>query len=364
MPDAIWIDRSDELPALARFLEEQEWIGVDTEFLRERTFFPKLCLLQLSSGSTIWCVDTLRVGPLEPLMKALTAAGTRKLLHAARQDLEAVYLTSKGILSPVFDTQIAAGCVGLKPQIGYAELVKTLLDVTLPKGQTRTDWSKRPLTAEQLEYAADDVRYLSAVADALGEKLDRLNRMHWVIEDCRALEHRDLYEPDLTKSWQRIRGIAQLAPAIRARAKVIAIWRERLARDRDLPRAWILDDAALFAIAHSGPETAAALESVKPLNERFATSLLADLAAVAQAEPEDLTPARDARPTPEQKALIESLNKVVDARAQELQVSAEVLAPRGEIKSIALGNRDSPAFQGWRAEEIGQRLLQALTAAA
>ena len=191
-----------------------------------------------------------------------------------------------------------------------------------------------------------------------------MNRMHWVVEDCRALEHRDLYEPDLTKSWQRIRGIAQLAPAIRARAKVIAIWRERLARDRDLPRAWILDDAALFAIAHSGPETAAALESVKPLNERFATSLLADLAAVAQAEPEDLTPARDARPTPEQKALIESLNKVVDARAQELQVSAEVLAPRGEIKSIALGNRDSPAFQGWRAEEIGQRLLQALTAAA
>jgi ribonuclease D len=250
--------------------------------------------------------------------------------------------------------------VGLKPQVGYAELVKTLLDVTLPKGQTRTDWSKRPLTPEQLEYAADDVRYLSAVADALGERLARLNRMHWVIEDCRALEHRDLYEPDLTKSWQRIRGIAQLAPQIRARAKAIAIWRERVARDRDLPRAWILDDAALFAIAHAGPETAAALESVKPLNERFATGLLQDLAAVAQSETQDTEPARDSRPSPEQKALIESLNKVVDARAKELQVSAEVLAPRGEIKSIALGDRDSPALKGWRAEEIGQRLLQAL----
>jgi ribonuclease D len=363
MPDAIWIDRSDELPALARLLEEQEWIGVDTEFLRERTFFPKLCLLQLSAGSTIWCVDTLRVGPLEPLMKALTAVGTRKLLHAARQDLEAVYLTSKGILSPVFDTQIAAGCVGLKPQVGYAELVKTLLDVSLPKGQTRTDWSKRPLTPEQLEYAADDVRYLSAVAVALGEKLDKLKRAHWVIEDCLALEHRDLYEPDLSKSWQRIRGIAQLEPAIRARAKAIAIWRERLARDRDLPRSWILDDAALFAIAHAGPQTPAALESVKPLNERFAASLLQDLALVAQSDPADLEPARESRPTPEQKALIEALNKVVDARAQELQVSAEVLAPRGEIKSIALGNRDSPALQGWRADEIGQRLLQGLKAA-
>lgn len=360
MPDPIWIDRSDELPALARLLEQQEWIGVDTEFLRERTFFPKLCLLQLCANGTIWCIDTLRVGPLEPLMKALTAGTTRKLLHAARQDLEAVYLTTKGILSPVFDTQVAAGCAGLKPQVGYAELVKTLLDVTLAKGQTRTDWSKRPLSAEQLEYAADDVRYLGAVADALSEKLTHLNRLHWVIEDCRELEQRELYEPDLGKSWQRIRGIAQLAPPVRARAKAIAIWRERLARDRDLPRAWILDDASLFAIAHAGPDTPAALESVKSLNERFASTLLQELKAVAEAEPQDLEPARDARLTAEQKALIEVLNKAVDQRAKELQISAEVLAPRGEIKSIALGNRDAPALKGWRSGEIGERLLQAL----
>src|ERR1700728_4437618 len=155
MPDAIWIDRSDELPKLARELELQDSIGVDTEFLRERTFFPKLCLLQLSAGGRIWCIDTLRVGPLEPLMPALTAAKTQKLIHAARQDLEAIYLCAQKIVSPVFDTQIAAVCIGLKPQIGYAELVKTLLDVVVPKGQTRTDWSKRPLTQEQLEYAAD-----------------------------------------------------------------------------------------------------------------------------------------------------------------------------------------------------------------
>jgi ribonuclease D len=360
MPDANWIDRSDQLPALARHLESQEWIGVDTEFLRERTFFPKLCLLQLCAGEEIWCVDTLRVGSLEPLMAALTADTTRKLLHAARQDLEAVYLTSKGILSPVFDTQIAAACIGLKPQIGYAELVKTLLDVVLPKGQTRTDWSKRPLTPEQLQYAADDVRYLADVALALSDKLTQLNRMPWVIEDCRALAHPDLYEPDLSKSWQRLRGIAQLPPPSRARAKAIAIWRERVARDRDLPRAWILDDAALFAIAHAAPETAAALDAVKPLNERFAASLLEALRAAAQVEPTDLEPAQDLRPTAEQKALIERLNKVVDGRAKELQISAEVLAPRGEIKAIALGARDSLAFQGWRAGQIGDALREAL----
>src|SRR6201996_9453757 len=121
MPDAIWIDRSEELLGLAQELESQEWIGVDTEFLRERTFFPKLCLLQLSAGGRIWGVDTLRVGSLEPLMAALTQSKTRKLIHAARQDLEAIYLCTKKILSPVFDTQIAAACIGLKPQIGYAE---------------------------------------------------------------------------------------------------------------------------------------------------------------------------------------------------------------------------------------------------
>jgi ribonuclease D len=360
MPDAIWIDRSDELPQLARELELQESIGVDTEFLRERTFFPKLCLLQLNAGGRIWCIDTLRVGPLEPLMPALTAAKTQKLIHAARQDLEAIYLCTQKIVTPVFDTQIAAACIGLKPQIGYAELVKTLLDVVVPKGQTRTDWSKRPLTREQLEYAADDVLYLSEVAALLSERLRSLGRMHWSDEDCAALENRELYEPDTAKSWQRLRGIAQLEPKSRARAKAIAVWRERLARERDLPRAWILADAAIFSIAHAAPADTHGLEAVQPLNERFAAGVLEALREAAAAPLEDTEPSQDTRPTPEQKALIERLNKLVDGRAAELQISAEVLAPRGELKALALGKRDLPALAGWRREEVGTRLLNAL----
>src|SRR5271156_4160447 len=211
MPDAIWIDQADELPALAQTLESQAWIGVDTEFLRERTFFPKLCLLQLAAGGRIWSEGTLRIGSLDPLMAALTAPAARKMIHAARQDLEAVYLSSKRIVAPVFDTQIPAGCIGLKPQIGYADLVKTLLDVTVPKGQTRTDWSKRPLTREQLEYAADDVLYLGDIAGRLETRLRELGREHWVQEDCRALEDRELYEPDPAQAWMRLRGLGQLA---------------------------------------------------------------------------------------------------------------------------------------------------------
>ena len=360
MPDAIWIDRSDDLPPLARELESQQSIGVDTEFLRERTFFPKLCLLQLSAGSRIWCIDTLRVGSLEPLMASLTAVATRKLLHAARQDLEAVYLTAKKVLTPVFDTQIAAACIGLKPQIGYAELVKTLLDVVIPKGQTRTDWSKRPLTREQLEYAADDVLYLGDIAARLAERLQRLGREHWASEDCAALESRDLYEPDTSKSWQRLRGIAQLDPEARSRAKAVAVWRERMARERDLPRAWILPDAAIFSIAHAAPADDAALQSVQPLNERFTAGILEALQAASAAPLDESEPLQDSRPTPEQKALMEKLNRVVDARAAELQISAEVLAPRGELKALAMGRRESSALGGWRLAEIGTSLLDAL----
>jgi ribonuclease D len=269
--------------------------------------------------------------------------------------LEAVYLSAKRVMTPVFDTQIAAGCIGLKPQIGYAELVKTLLDVTVPKGQTRTDWSKRPLTREQLEYAADDVLYLGDVASHLLLRLRELGREHWVSEDCLALEDKRLYEPDPAQAWGRLRGLAQLAPPSRARAKAIAVWREKLARTRDLPRAWILTDAAIFSVAQG---------AVPPLNDSLAANLQGALEEAAN-DATDQEPIQDARPTPEQKAVIERLGKIVDARAAELKVSAEILAPRGELKALALGAsvrtlRESHALTGWRREEIGTRLLDAI----
>jgi ribonuclease D len=364
MPDAIWVDKNEEFPALARTLQSQALIGVDTEFLRERTFFPKLCLLQLAAGGDIWCIDTLRGGSLEQLVPALTAATTRKVIHAARQDLEAFYLATKRVISPVFDTQIAAGCVGMKPQVGYAELVKTLLDVTIPKGQTRTDWSKRPLTREQLEYAADDVLYLGEIAERLAARLKELGREHWAAEDCAALEDPLLYEPDPATAWERLRGIHQLDPKPRARAKGLAIWREKLARERDLPRAWIISDAALFAVAHANPASRASLGSLHDVppnfNEGFAVGLLKTLQETDSQPLTDLNPSQEARPTPEQKAVIDRLAKIVDARAAELQISAEVLAPRGELKALSLGKRDSHAMAGWRRQEIGDRLLEAL----
>jgi ribonuclease D len=364
MTDAIWIGRGEPLAPLAHTLAAHASIGLDTEFLRERTFFPKLCLLQLSGSDQVWCVDALRTEGLEALVSPLTAAAPRKVIHAARQDLEAFYLTVGRVITPVFDTQIAAGCIGLKPQIGYAELVKTLLGVTLAKGQTRTDWSKRPLSAEQLTYAADDVRYLNEVAERLAERLRALGRERWMLEDCMTLEDPKLYEPDLERAWRRLRNLNQLPPPARPRARALAVWRERTARERDLPRGWILDDSGLFKAAVANPDTRAALSAAlspaRPLNDGLADGVLEALRGAPAHETADEKPLRDPRPTPEQRALADRLAGVVDARAGDLGVSAEILAPRGELKALAMGERDVPSLEGWRRAEIGERLLEAL----
>lgn len=368
MPDVIWIERDEELEGLSLALEQSDSIGLDTEFMREKTFFPGLCLLQLCAGADIWCVDTLRCRSLEPLVPALTSASSRKVIHSARQDLEAFYLNVKGaaarVISPVFDTQIAAGCIGLKPQIGYADLVKTLLDVSLPKGQTRTDWSRRPLTAAQLEYAADDVKYLNEVAQRLTDRLRALGREEWVIEDCRALEDPLLYEPDPADAWKRLRALRKLPSAMRARAKVLAVWREKTARLRNLPRGWILSDEALFQAAQSLPPSAAALaatlSSRRPMSETLAESLFDELRESADRDDADGAPAEDLRPTPEQKALGSRLAAVVDAHAAELGISPEILATRAELKALATGDREVAALSGWRRAEIGEKLLEAI----
>ncbi len=361
MPDAIWIDRNDQLPALAAALGAEGQIGVDTEFLRERTFFPQLCLVQIAAGGRIWCVDALRSGDLRALAPVLVAATARKVIHAARQDLEAIHLHSRCLVTPVFDTQIAAGCVGLKPQIGYADLAQELLGVSIAKGQTRTDWSRRPLSAAQLHYAAEDVEYLGEMAARLTRRLAELGREAWVLEDCRALSDPSQFEPDPARAWERMRGLAQLQPHPRSRARALANWREREARERDLPRSWILSDTAIFDLAQVNPPDSGALRRLRSLPEdlpeALASALLAALQEASRQEPHDMEPGRDARPTAEQKSLLEKLADCVQRRAAALGISAEILAPRGELKALALGERDTACLRGWRREVIGAELL-------
>jgi ribonuclease D len=364
MPDAIWIDRESDLADLAGELGGHDAIRVDTEFLRESTFFPQLCVVQLGAGEHIWCIDALACRNLAPLLPALTSALQPKIIHAARQDLEAIHLHSGAIVGPVFDTQIAAGCVGMKPQIGYAELAQVLLGVTVPKGQTRTDWSRRPLSAAQLTYAAEDVLYLGTIAARLGARLAELGRTAWALEDCAALSDPTAFTADPARAWERLRGLAQLDPVPRQRARELCLWREREARSRDLPRSWIMTDAALLEAAQANPATATALRRLLALPEDFPAALadgaIAALQDGSRQAPQDQEPARDARLTPEQKSLVEKLARIVDARAAALAFNAEILAPRGELKALATGSRATPCLEGWRRDVIGTELLAAL----
>ncbi len=369
MTDAIWIDRDEQLEEVAGALQRAPWIGIDTEFMREKTFFPKLCLLQISAPAQIWCIDTLAITDLAPLTQSLVGAGASKILHAARQDLEAIYLVTRQIVAPVLDTQIAAACVGMKAQLGYADLAKILLEVSIGKSQTRTDWSRRPLSAAQLSYAADDVLHLHDIAVRLQSRLQELGRTHWAEEDCAQLSNPRLYDPDPERAWTRLKGISQLAPKAGGIARALAAWREHLAREKDLPRSWILSDSAIFNLAHADPRSTPQVHAAASETAGWSEPVLASLldaiktSESIQASPEAL--AQDMRPTPEQKALLNALAQIVDKRATDLGVSAEILATRGELKSMVMSSKspqelNTQALRGWRREQIGDLILRAI----
>jgi len=346
---------------LAQQLAAAPWIALDTEFLRERTYRPQLCLLQFAVPGLALCVDPLARIELEPLRPSLAGGQAPKILHAARQDLEVLWPVF-GPLAPLFDTQVAAGLTGLPAQIGYSELVRRLLGVELPKGQTRTDWSQRPLSAAQLAYAIDDVAHLAPLRERLLEQLDQLGRLSWLDEELAGLAREERLFIDPEKAHERLRWSAEL-DADRARLlQRLAAWRERRAMDKNRPRSWILDDAALRALALKAPRTAAQLATIAELApgfvERSGEAILREIAAAEL--PAQLAPlAARARPDPEEQAQVRRLAAIVQKRAGELGVAAEILATRRELEGIVRGARDAEVLGGWRRAAVGEELLAA-----
>ena len=255
------------LADLCRALEGSEWIALDTEFLRERTYYARLCLIQIGAPGIVACIDPLALEQLEPLHALLENPDLRKVLHAARQDLE-VFNDLRGVVSaPLFDTQIAAAYLGYDDQIGYAALVTAITGVTLDKTHTRTDWSARPLSAAQHRYAEDDVRYLMPVYEALHERLDAAGRLAWVTDDCARLSEPALYANDPAEAWRRLRGGAELPAANQQMLRALAAFRELTAQARNLPRGWVLRDEVLFELARLAPQKHAELASIRGLED-------------------------------------------------------------------------------------------------
>jgi ribonuclease D len=365
MRDATLVTTPEQLDTAVFRLQGARRLAIDTEFMRERTYFPQLCLVQVASDADCYLVDPLAGLDLGPLLAALADRAKPKVLHAARQDLEVLLNVGGLVPGPVFDTQVAAAMLGMPPQVGYAELVARQLGHSIDKGQTRTDWSRRPLSDAQLAYAADDVHHLLQLHTDLAVALQEKDRGHWHAEECAALEDPALYRTEPASAWRRLKGLGRLHPAEQAVARALAGWREQRAVASDKPRGWILSDEALYALATAAPATVEELEQVRalpPATVRKRGDELLELVRTARdsdghGEP---TPVPQ-RPTPEQMRRIGALQQRVRDVAAGLGISPEVLATRRDVEGMVLGSPEqSPLLGGWRREVIGLRLLELL----
>ena len=221
-----------------------EVLSIDTEFLRERTYFPQLCLIQVASERQAWCIDAIAVDDLSPFMQMCKSTAITKILHSARQDMEIFCMQSDDVPMPIFDTQIAATFSGRADQISYAALVEELFGVSLDKSQTRTNWVKRPLREEQITYALNDVVYLNQMREMLTNDLDAKGRRDWFEEDSLELGNVAMYVVEPENAWQKVKGAGNLSAEAFKRVMALAAWRERTAKHQNLPRSWVIKDAA------------------------------------------------------------------------------------------------------------------------
>ena len=343
--------------SLASFCEsnkDRSQLMLDTEFLRERTFFPVLCLIQIATDDAIVLIDPLAIKKMEPLWHLLTHATL--VFHAARQDIEVLSQASNRLPARILDTQIAAALCGFPAQIGYANLVQELLGVSLAKSHTRTDWSRRPLRTSELEYAADDVRYLGQITPVLQDRLENLGRTDWAWEDSNRQLRSELYAEETDQAWRRVKGMNRMREESHRRARVLASWRETVATERNLPRRWVIKDEELVAIASQNPttigEVSVYLQS-KKAQSRYGGPIIAALASAAT-DVSDWSPA--ARPDGEQRATAKRLGQIVQAAAESLEIDSEIIAPQRELKAAAAGDRNLRVFSGWRDKLVGDQL--------
>jgi ribonuclease D len=358
------VEDADALSDVLHSLRHQPVYALDTEFHRERTYYPRLALVQLAwddleKGKTqVAIVDPLRVD-VRPLGEVLAGPGT-VVIHAAAQDLEVLELATGSVPSVLFDTQIAAGFVGLGlPSL--SELHERQLGTAVPKGDRLTDWLRRPLTPEQLRYAAADVASLPSLHQRLAEQLERRGRLQWAVTECEIMRARvrALREPD--EAWSRIREVRQLRGRALAVAREVAAWRERRAAAVDLPTRHVLPDLAVAAISQRAPATEAELRKIRGLEERFlrggVTEALLDAVRRGLNNPVPTSqPAVRTEVPRELRAALNLLTGWVAQRARDLEIDASLLATRADLEDLLRKAPGARLAEGWRAELIGGQI--------
>ncbi len=347
-----------------RELASCSWIGIDTEFLRVRTYYPRLCLVQVSSPNGVIGIDPLKCETLEPLIHVLGDTAQTKVIHAARQDLEVLYHICGWAPQPVFDTQIAAALLGFGDQVSYASLVAKIAGKTLSKHETRTNWCSRPLTPGQLEYAYQDVSYLGELYQYLNAELERQGRLWWLEEECRPLGDPALYAVEPKNAYKRLRSGHSLDPQSQHLLKHLAVWRERTAQRKDLPRNWVVDDNQLVDIAAAKPQEWEQLMKIEGIPSQFVhrhgNAVLAVIGQSHRGDGEELVWGSPTRLSDREKRLADRLIEIIKAQAQAERVSSTLVASRKEVQRFVRQQHNHPLVTGWRFELVGRRLLEEL----
>ena len=360
----LFIDSQDNLLKLCSLIEASDVIAIDTEFLREKTYYAQLCLIQIATDDLIACVDPLSIPKLDPFLDLLYQPERLKVLHSARQDLEIFFDLTGELPKPIFDTQIAATLLGYGDQLGYANLVKAMMSISVDKEHARTDWSKRPLDDAQIHYAMNDVRYLIPIYHQQLKRLTEMGRELWLQTDFDYLSDKRLYSPEPEQLWKRVKGTRMLKRGQLVVLQQLSMWREQRAKEWNRPRKWVLPDDVLVDIARRCPASMEALEKIRGWNNYIKKSAIEILKLIEKANsvPESQWPVADrAKPlTVQQEALADLLMSVVRICALENDVTPAVLVTRKELESLVVGERNLSVLSGWRQELVGRELLDCI----
>ena len=364
----IVIDSQSDLDAFCKAAKSRTYMCVDTEFMRESTFYSQLCLIQAATDDSEVIIDPLADSlDLSPFIDLMNDPDIIKVMHAARQDLEIFYHINAQVPAPLFDTQIAAMALGFGESVGYSTLVKGRLDRHLDKGARFTDWSRRPLTEKQLSYAMGDVTHLRDMYPGMVAELEERGRKNWVLEEMAPMLSEDLYRNDPDQAWQRLK-IRNFKKPYLAAIKAAAAWRERKAIKRDVPRRRILKDDALHAIALQRPSSIAALGKIRGVPCGFersdtAKTLINELKE-ALANPDTYAPAipKPKHMPPNIGPAAEMLKTLLRLRTEYEDIAPRLVASNKDIDQIAAyGEKaDVPALNGWRREVFGDDALKML----
>lgn len=358
-----YVDTAAALSKLAAQLKSSDWLAIDTEFIREKTYYPRLALVQVATDDAIACIDPLALDTLDPLLVVLFDKNITKVLHAGRQDQELFFNMAGKLPAPLFDTQVAAALCGWADQVGYGALVKDVTGVQLDKGHARTDWMRRPLPEDALAYAADDVRYLGQVYRYLRDSLEQRGRLEWIDDELASLSDPATYQAVPEDAWQRVRGLQKLKPnQLRVLAEVAA-WREKTAMQVDRPRKWLIGDDILLDIARRSPTNRDDLMAIRGAAQSTLKSHADEVLqriSLAQEKPPLTLPAHRERLTPEQEAMADMLMAIVRQAGAEQAISPANLATRKQIARLVTGDKTINVLQGWRRHAVGEALLAVL----